>query len=102
MHVHNTKLLLQKKGEWSVILTIDSVQKSDTEKEYVLEARNNEGMYEYHIVLSTSSEPAGKLFEKSDSRKFPSFHDVTLLHLEIRVLYISKISEHFECYDKCY
>ncbi|XP_028049189.2 fasciclin-3 isoform X6 [Monomorium pharaonis] len=47
------------KGAWSVILTIDSVQKSDTEKEYVLEATNSEGSYEYRIVLSTSSEPAG-------------------------------------------
>ncbi|XP_036147711.1 fasciclin-3 isoform X2 [Monomorium pharaonis] len=49
------------KGAWSVILTIDSVQKSDTEKEYVLEATNSEGSYEYRIVLSTSSEPAGPL-----------------------------------------
>ncbi|CAL1682386.1 unnamed protein product [Lasius platythorax] len=47
------------KGAWSVILTIDSVQKSDTEKEYALQANNNEGSYEYRIVLSTSSEPAG-------------------------------------------
>ncbi|XP_076248903.1 fasciclin 3 isoform X2 [Calliopsis andreniformis] len=47
------------RGAWSVILTIDSVQKSDTEKEYVLEARNGEGAYEYRIVLSTSTEPAG-------------------------------------------
>ncbi|XP_071565622.1 fasciclin-3 isoform X5 [Temnothorax nylanderi] len=47
------------KGAWSVILTIDSVQKSDTEKEYALEATNSEGSYEYRIVLSTSSEPAG-------------------------------------------
>ncbi|XP_072758776.1 fasciclin-3 isoform X2 [Anoplolepis gracilipes] len=47
------------KGAWSVILTIDSVQKSDTEKEYLLIANNNEGSYEYRIVLSTSSEPAG-------------------------------------------
>ena len=47
------------RGAWSVILTIDSVQKSDTEKEYVLEARNDEGAYEYRIVLSTSTEPAG-------------------------------------------
>ncbi|KAL0131525.1 hypothetical protein PUN28_002811 [Cardiocondyla obscurior] len=49
------------KGAWSVILTIDSVQKSDTEKEYVLEATNSEGSSQYHIVLSTSSEPAGPL-----------------------------------------
>ncbi|XP_029158920.1 fasciclin-3 isoform X6 [Nylanderia fulva] len=47
------------KGAWSVILTIDSVQKSDTEKEYRLLATNNQGSYEYNIVLSTSSEPAG-------------------------------------------
>ncbi|XP_076642738.1 fasciclin 3 isoform X3 [Halictus rubicundus] len=46
-------------GAWSVILTIDSVQKSDTEKEYILEARNDEGAAEYSIVLSTSTEPAG-------------------------------------------
>lgn len=52
--------MLQGRGAWSVILTIDSVQKSDTEKEYVLEARNDEGAYEYRIVLSTSTEPAGK------------------------------------------
>ncbi|XP_077266070.1 fasciclin 3 isoform X3 [Temnothorax americanus] len=49
------------KGAWSVILTIDSVQKSDTEKEYTLEATNSEGSSEYRIVLSTSSEPAGPL-----------------------------------------
>ncbi|XP_076278244.1 fasciclin 3 isoform X3 [Lasioglossum baleicum] len=47
------------RGAWSVILTIDSVQKSDTEKEYILEARNDEGAAEYSIVLSTSTEPAG-------------------------------------------
>ncbi|KZC10324.1 Fasciclin-3 [Dufourea novaeangliae] len=47
------------RGAWSVILTIDSIQKSDTEKEYILEARNDEGAYEYRIVLSTSTEPAG-------------------------------------------
>ncbi|KYN07818.1 Fasciclin-3 [Cyphomyrmex costatus] len=47
------------KGAWSVILTIDSVQKSDTEKEYMLMATNNEGSNEYRIVLSTSPEPAG-------------------------------------------
>ncbi|EZA48182.1 Fasciclin-3 [Ooceraea biroi] len=47
------------KGAWSLILTIDSVQKSDTEKQYALEANNNEGAYEYRVVLSTSSEPAG-------------------------------------------
>ncbi|XP_011700760.1 PREDICTED: fasciclin-3 [Wasmannia auropunctata] len=47
------------RGAWSVILTIDSVQKSDTEKQYVLEATNSEGSYNYHVVLSTSSEPAG-------------------------------------------
>ncbi|XP_025267381.1 fasciclin-3 isoform X2 [Camponotus floridanus] len=47
------------KGVWSAVLTIDSIQKSDTEKEYALIANNNEGSYEYRIVLSTSSEPAG-------------------------------------------
>ncbi|KAF3428527.1 hypothetical protein E2986_12901 [Frieseomelitta varia] len=47
------------RGAWSVILTIDSVQKSDTEKDYVLEARNGEGAYEYRIILSTATEPAG-------------------------------------------
>ncbi|XP_066602319.1 fasciclin-3 isoform X4 [Prorops nasuta] len=47
------------RGAWSVILTIDNVQKSDTEKEYILNARNEEGTYEYRIVLSTSTEPAG-------------------------------------------
>ncbi|KAK1119670.1 hypothetical protein K0M31_013089 [Melipona bicolor] len=52
------------RGAWSVILTIDSVQKSDTEKEYVLEARNGEGAYEYRIILSTATEPAGKKKEK--------------------------------------
>lgn len=69
--------VLQGKGVWSVILTIDSVQKSDTEKEYVLEATNNEGSYEYRVVLSTSSEPAGKLFDKSDLRKFSFIEGVT-------------------------
>ncbi|KAL6433303.1 hypothetical protein ACFW04_006471 [Cataglyphis niger] len=47
------------RGAWSVILRIDSVQKSDTEKEYALIATNNEGSYEYRMVLSTSSVPAG-------------------------------------------
>ncbi|KOC60726.1 Fasciclin-3, partial [Habropoda laboriosa] len=47
------------RGAWSVILTIDSVQKSDTEKVYILEARNDEGANEYRIILSTSTEPAG-------------------------------------------
>ncbi|XP_018301715.1 fasciclin-3 isoform X2 [Mycetomoellerius zeteki] len=46
-------------GAWSVILMIDSVQKSDTEKEYMLMATNNEGSNEYRIILSTSPEPAG-------------------------------------------
>ncbi|XP_011638046.1 fasciclin-3 isoform X3 [Pogonomyrmex barbatus] len=49
------------KGVWSLILKIDSVQKSDTEKNYALEASNSEGSYAYKIVLSTSSEPAGPL-----------------------------------------
>ncbi|XP_034182930.1 fasciclin 3 isoform X2 [Osmia lignaria lignaria] len=47
------------RGAWSAILRIDSVQKSDTEKAYILEARNDEGANEYRIVLSTSTEPAG-------------------------------------------
>ncbi|XP_018358859.1 PREDICTED: fasciclin-3 isoform X3 [Trachymyrmex cornetzi] len=47
------------KGVWSVTLKILSVQKSDTEKEYMLMATNNEGSNEYRIVLSTSSEPTG-------------------------------------------
>lgn len=46
-----------------MILTIDSVQKSDTEKEYILEARNDEGAFEYRIALSTSTEPAGNNIE---------------------------------------
>ncbi|PBC31164.1 Fasciclin-3 [Apis cerana cerana] len=52
------------RGAWSVILTIDSVQKSDTEKEYILEARNGEGAYEYRIILSTATEPAEKKEKK--------------------------------------
>ncbi|KAK0094619.1 hypothetical protein PV326_010455 [Microctonus aethiopoides] len=47
------------RGVYLVELKIDSVQKSDTEKEYILEARNDEGAAEYHIKLSTSSEPEG-------------------------------------------
>ncbi|XP_067213090.1 fasciclin-3 isoform X3 [Linepithema humile] len=46
-------------GVWSVILTINNVQKSDTENEYKLVASNNEGTSEYYVKLSTSSEPAG-------------------------------------------
>ncbi|CAD6230577.1 GSCOCG00006829001-RA-CDS [Cotesia congregata] len=49
------------KGEWRLELKIDSVQKSDTEKEYKLEARNDEGAEEYRILLSTSAEPEGAL-----------------------------------------
>lgn len=45
---------------YQVELKIDSVQKSDTEKEYKLEARNDEGAEEYRIRLSTSAEPEGK------------------------------------------
>lgn len=56
---------MQGRGAWSVILTIDSVQKSDTEKEYILEARNGEGAYEYRIILSTATEPAGKAIERA-------------------------------------
>ena len=52
-----------------MILTIDSVQKSDTEKEYVLEARNGEGAYEYRIILSTATEPAGKTKKKKKQFK---------------------------------
>ncbi|XP_011638047.1 fasciclin-3 isoform X4 [Pogonomyrmex barbatus] len=51
------------KGVWSLILKIDSVQKSDTEKNYALEASNSEGSYAYKIVLSTSSEPAGVVLD---------------------------------------
>ncbi|XP_046741539.1 fasciclin-3 isoform X7 [Diprion similis] len=47
------------KGYWQISLTIDSVQKSDTEKKYVLEAGNELGSVEYQIVLSTSTEPPG-------------------------------------------
>jgi hypothetical protein len=43
-----------------VTLRIDSVQKSDTEKNYILEARNDLGVFNYKIVLSTSTEPVGK------------------------------------------
>lgn len=46
-------------GYWSVELNIDSVQKSDTEKEYSLEAHNPEGYATYKITLSSASEPAG-------------------------------------------
>ncbi|OXU30427.1 hypothetical protein TSAR_004479 [Trichomalopsis sarcophagae] len=46
-------------GYWSVELNIDSVQKSDTEKEYSLEAHNSEGYATYKITLSSASEPAG-------------------------------------------
>ncbi|XP_034935327.1 fasciclin-3 isoform X2 [Chelonus insularis] len=47
------------KGEWLAELRIETVQKSDTEKEYYLEARNDEGAQKYHIRLSTSPEPEG-------------------------------------------
>ncbi|XP_063987998.1 fasciclin-3 isoform X3 [Diachasmimorpha longicaudata] len=46
-------------GQWYVELKIDSVQKTDTEKFYVLEARNPEGTTKYHFRLSTSPEPEG-------------------------------------------
>ncbi|KAI4486288.1 hypothetical protein M0802_012393, partial [Mischocyttarus mexicanus] len=46
-------------GSWLVSLTIVSVQKSDTEKDYILEASNSEGSSKYTIILSTSPEPAG-------------------------------------------
>ncbi|KAG7212786.1 hypothetical protein KM043_013047 [Ampulex compressa] len=51
------------KGAWNVILTIDSVQKSDTEKQYFLEARNDEGAFVYEIKLSTATEPAGDVLD---------------------------------------
>ncbi|XP_012221723.1 fasciclin-3 isoform X8 [Linepithema humile] len=59
-------------GVWSVILTINNVQKSDTENEYKLVASNNEGTSEYYVKLSTSSEPADRsstrnLGESSDT-----------------------------------
>ncbi|XP_046419862.1 fasciclin-3 isoform X7 [Neodiprion fabricii] len=47
------------KGYWEITLNIDSVQKSDTEKKYVLLVNNELGSTEYQIVLSTSTEPAG-------------------------------------------
>lgn len=91
-HVRNAKECLQGRGAWSVILRIDSVQKSDTEKEYALTATNNEGSYEYRMVLSTSSVPAGELFEKFDLRKLSYIEDVKhRALLETRILYISKI-----------
>lgn len=78
VHVSVTRSnILQGNGAWSVILMIDSVQKSDTEKEYMLMATNNEGSNEYRIILSTSPEPAGKLFDKSDLREFFSIESVT-------------------------
>ncbi|XP_014479643.1 PREDICTED: fasciclin-3 isoform X2 [Dinoponera quadriceps] len=46
-------------GGWGLILSINNVQKSDTEKEYILEARNDLGSESYKLILSTSSEPAG-------------------------------------------
>ncbi|XP_011309476.1 fasciclin-3 isoform X2 [Fopius arisanus] len=46
-------------GQWYVELKIDSVQKIDTEKFYVLEARNPEGTTKYHFRLSTSPVPEG-------------------------------------------
>ncbi|XP_046476212.1 fasciclin-3 isoform X11 [Neodiprion pinetum] len=49
------------KGYWEITLNIDSVQKSDTEKKYVLLVNNELGSTEYQIVLSTSTEPAGDL-----------------------------------------
>lgn len=47
-------------GIWSIEFLIDSVQKSDTEKEYVLEAINDLGTERYKIVLSSATEPAGR------------------------------------------
>lgn len=61
-----------------MILTIDSVQKSDTEKQYILEARNDEGAEEYSIVLSTSTEPAGKTVDVRAADNSPHNHLLTL------------------------
>ncbi|XP_044577810.1 fasciclin-3 isoform X2 [Cotesia glomerata] len=58
-HLQSSSAVEVAKGEWRLELKIDSVQKSDTEKEYKLEARNDEGAEEYRILLSTSAEPEG-------------------------------------------
>ncbi|XP_046741533.1 fasciclin-3 isoform X2 [Diprion similis] len=55
------------KGYWQISLTIDSVQKSDTEKKYVLEAGNELGSVEYQIVLSTSTEPPEGISNRTTS-----------------------------------
>lgn len=57
----------QGKGKWTAILTIDSVQKSDTEKRYLLKAKNMEGTETYEIKISTSAEPPGNYFFMADS-----------------------------------
>ncbi|XP_011496129.1 PREDICTED: fasciclin-3 [Ceratosolen solmsi marchali] len=63
-------------GYWSLVLNIDSVQKSDTDKEYSLEAHNNEGYAVYKIILSSSSEPpAGAL------GRFNQFYDKLSEHM---------------------
>lgn len=67
-------------------MTIDSVQKSDTEKEYILEAHNDEGAYEYLISLSTSSEPAGELFKKVQFMRV-SFNLENVTSLALKVTY---------------
>lgn len=51
---------------YSVVLTIDSVQKSDTEKKYILEARNDEGAFAYEVELSTAIESSGEIITLRD------------------------------------
>ncbi|XP_058803945.1 fasciclin-3 isoform X2 [Phymastichus coffea] len=46
-------------GFWGVEFLIDSVQKSDTDKPYILEAVNRLGTESYRIILSSATEPAG-------------------------------------------
>ncbi|XP_032672787.1 fasciclin-3 isoform X2 [Odontomachus brunneus] len=46
-------------GGWNVILSINVVQKTDMEKKYQLEARNELGTNFYDFILSTSAEPSG-------------------------------------------
>ncbi|XP_046419857.1 fasciclin-3 isoform X2 [Neodiprion fabricii] len=55
------------KGYWEITLNIDSVQKSDTEKKYVLLVNNELGSTEYQIVLSTSTEPAEGISNRTTS-----------------------------------
>ncbi|XP_024936696.1 fasciclin-3 isoform X3 [Cephus cinctus] len=65
------------KGTWVVKLKIISIQKSDTEKEYILEARNDEGAYEYRVMLSTSAEPAESM---SNGNPSPHAHAGVFSH----------------------